>query len=220
MVASAPALLVASWLAQADPAPFDPPAPPPAGAPAPAASIDEPAHPHPNGMAVHGRFAYRANDGNDGAPASGFSLGASFEHRYAAVSRFDLGVGVDLFYDRFSADGDYVSLVPHLVTQTSFAVFQTVSTDLGPVRPWIAAGAGLTVAYFSGTDAADMHVTDSALQPLVRAAVGVDVELAPREAVVVRADYTHPLTGPTVGGFAASPFGDLIDVGVGFLYRF
>jgi hypothetical protein len=220
MVASASAALLATWLAQADPAPLEPPAPPPGSASAPAAAIEEAPRPRRNGMAVHGGFAYRASDANDGAPASGFSLGASFEHRYAALSRFAFGVGADFFYDRFSADGDYVSLLPHLVTQTSFAVSQTVSTDLHGVRPWIAAGAGLTVAYYSGTDAVDHQVTDGTVQPLVRGAVGVDVDVAPRQAIVVRADYTHPLTSPTFTGVAASPFGDLVDVGLGFLFRF
>jgi hypothetical protein len=50
--------------------------------------------------------------------------------------------------------------------------------------------------------------------------VGLDVTVAPQMAVVVRADFTHPLSRPTFGGFASSPFGDLFDVGAGFLYRF
>jgi len=37
---------------------------------------------------------------------------------------------------------------------------------------------------------------------------------------VARVDYTHPLTRPTFAGMSESPFGDLIDLGVGYQYRF
>jgi hypothetical protein len=211
------AMFLTSLLAQAEPAPE--PAAAPAGTPAP--PLDAPPPAPRNSVAVHARYARRVTDANDGAPASGFSLGATFEHRYAFIGgRFELGAGLDFFYDRFSSEGDDVALVPRALTQTSFALFQSVAAQVGPVRPWLAAGAGLTVAYFSGVSADDTHVTDSEVQPFARGAVGVDVDIAFRSALVVRADYTHPLNRPTFAGFPASPFGDLFDVGLGYLYRF
>jgi hypothetical protein len=217
------ALFVASWLAQAEPAPPEPaPAAPPAAAPSPSSSPPLP----PTSLAVYGRFAYRPGDSVGPAPAAGFSLGATFEHRYAAINDLvGLGVGVDLFYDHFASDQQFITTSQQLLTQTSFVALQTVSLALGRARPWVAGGGGVTWAYFSGTGLTGTGmplpgVSDSELQPLVRGAAGLDVTVAPQMAVAVRADLTHPLTHPTFGGFGYSPFGDLVDAGVGFLYRF
>jgi hypothetical protein len=216
------ALFVASWLAQAEPAPPEPAAPSPPAPPTAAAIELSP----PTSLAVHGRFAYRPGGSVGAAPAAGFSLGATFEHRYASpVSVLGLGVAIDFFYDHFSRDGTFIEAMPELLTQTSFVALQTVSAELGRVRPWLAGGVGLTFAYFSGTGLTDTGtpmpgVSASKLQPLVRGAVGLDVTIAPQMAIVVRGDLTHPLTHPTFGGFGSSPFGDLVDIGVGLLYRF
>jgi hypothetical protein len=219
MLGTAPAaLFVASLLAQAEPAPPEaaPPSPPAAPAPSP-----EP----PSSLAIHGRFAYRPGDAVGPAPATGFSLGATFEHRYAAVGPLGLGVGVDLFYDHFARDQQFITAQQQLLTQTSFVALQTVSLAVNRVRPWVAGGGGVTWAYFSGTGLTDLGmpmpgVSHGELQPLVRGAAGLDVTVAPQMAIVVRADLTHPLTHPTFGGFGVSPFGDIFDVGAGFLYRF
>jgi hypothetical protein len=221
MLGTAPAaIFVASLFAQAEQAPPEPAAP----APPPVASA--PASSPPTSLALHGRFAYRPGDSVGPAPAAGFSLGATFEHRYAVVGDLvGLGVGVDFFHDRFSRDGQYMSTTPELLLQTSFVALQTVSVALGRVRPWVAGGGGLSFAHFTGTGLTDTGmplpgVSDNELQPLVRAAAGLDIGLRADLAVVVRADYTHPLTRPTFGGFAYSPFGDLVDAGVGVLMRF
>jgi len=221
MLGTAPAaLFVASWLAQAEPAPPEPP--PPAPAPAPALASPPP----PTSLAVHGRFAYRPGDAVGPAPATGFSLGATVERRYALIGdRLGLGVGVDLFFDHFARDQQFITAHQQLQTHTSFVVLQTASFTVGRVRPWLGAGGGVTWAYFEGTAPTDMAIpapgfSHNELQPLVRGAAGLDVTVAPQMAIVVRADFTHPLTHPTFGGFAVSPFGDLADVGAGFLYRF
>jgi hypothetical protein len=219
MASAHAAMVVATLLAQAEPAPPEPPPPP---APTGPAATPEPPFAPPNAMAVHGRYAYRPDDSSGAAPTGGFSMGATFERRYAVIAgRVGLGAGLDLFYDHFSSEGEVISVKSKLLTQTSFVALQTLSVELRPVRPWIAAGAGVTIAYYSGSNVTNQGgVTDTEAQPLVRAAAGVDVDVARRSALVLRADYTHPLTHPTFGGFAASPLGDLIDVGVGFLYRF
>jgi hypothetical protein len=211
---------VATLLAQAEQAPPEP-APPPA---VPVAAEAAPLP--PSSMAVHGRFAYRPGDSIGPAPAAGFSLGATFERRYALIGdRLGLGVGVDLFFDHFAADQQFITAHQQLLTQTSFVALQTVSVALGRVRPWVAGGFGLSFAYFSGTGLTDMGmplpgVSDNEVLPIVRAAGGLDIGLRDQLALVVRADYTHPLTTPTFGGYAYSPFGDLVDAGVGLLYRF
>jgi len=238
--------VLASWLAQAEPAPAEPqqpatadgapaevapaqaapaepapaePAPPPS--PASPTALLEPPPPRPSAVGVHARFAYRPED--DGAVASrgGFSVGGTFERRYATVgARLGLGIGVEFFYDHFGYSGDSVTLMSHLLTQTSFVALQTLSTDVATARLWVGGGGGVTIAYASGAATNGVGTTSTEVQPVARGAAGVDLPCAPRSAIVVRVDYTHPLTRPTFAGMSESPFGDLIDVGVGYQYRF
>jgi len=228
--------VLASWLAQAEPAPAAPPEPAstdpapaeaapvePVAPPSPAAPavLLEPPASRPSAVGVHARFAYRPED--DGAVASrgGFSVGGTFERRYATVgARLGLGIGVEFFYDHFGYSGDTVTLMSHLLTQTSFVALQTLSTDVATARLWVGGGAGVTIAYASGAATNGVGTTSTEVQPVARGAAGVDLPFARRGAVVVRVDYTHPLTRPTFAGSSESPFGDLIDVGVGYQYRF
>src|SRR5579871_1936306 len=103
--AAASAALVASWLAQAEPAPPEPSPPEPAANPAPAAPSEVTPRRPLHAVAVHGRFAYRPNDSGSGVPSEGFSLGGTLERRYAEVGGLlGLGVGLDFFFDRFAGD--------------------------------------------------------------------------------------------------------------------
>jgi hypothetical protein len=198
----APALLVASWIAQAELAPPEPPSPPAAqAAPAPASppatpapasppTPDEPPRLHVNAVAVHGRFAARAAGPEAGVPREGFSLGGSFDHRYAGVGGvFGFGAGLDFFFDRFASGS----------TQNSFVALQTVVYERAAIRPWVAAGAGLAVA--------------TSARAVVRGALGLELPFSRATAIAVRADLTHALSGDPV-------FGDLVDVGVGLVQHF
>ena len=157
-------------------------------------------------VAVHGRFAYRPNDSGSGVPAGGFSLGGTFERRYAELGgTFGFGAGLDFFFDRFASDqkmmtsGTQVALYAHELTQTSFVALQTVALERLPVRPWIAAGGGIAVG--------------QSTRPVARGAAGVELGLSRATAIAVRADLTHPLSN-------AGATGDILDVGLGFLERF
>jgi len=206
--AASAALVLASWLAQAEPAPVEEPtsvpAPAPTSAPTPAAELTPRSPLH--AVAVHGRFAYRPNDSGSGVPAGGFSLGGTFERRYAELGgTIGFGAGLDFFFDRFASDqkmmtsGTQVALYAHELTQTSFVALQTVALEHLPVRPYVAAGAGIAVG--------------SSTRPVARGVVGVELGLSRATAVAVRADLTHPLSNPGVTG-------DILDVGLGFLERF
>jgi hypothetical protein len=228
------AALASCWLAQAEPAPPEPPPPPAAPTPGDPSEPSEPPA-RPNSMSVAARFAYRlGTPGSSLAPAAGFSLGATYQRRYLTLAdRLGLGVDVDFFYDHFAADvqtaqpiNNAVASPPdaqRVISQTSFAALQTLSVDAAPVVLWVGAGAGVTVASLSTPEVALQPGALTAVQPLGRAAVGVDVTIAPRTAVGLRADFTHPLTHPTLTtttGETYRPFGDLFDVGLGLLYRF
>jgi hypothetical protein len=215
------ALVVLGWLAQAEPAPSaDPELPQPlvsAADPQPARSPsaqgpeEPPPHAPLRSIAVHGRFAYRPNDTGSGVPAGGFSLGATFERRYAQLGgTFGFGAGLDFFFDRFASDekmmtsGTQVALYTRELMQTSFVALQTVAIEHLPVRPWIAAGAGIAVGSVA---------SGASVRPVARGAAGVELGLSRSTALVVRADVTHPLTD-------AGAYGDILDVGLGICERF
>jgi hypothetical protein len=239
------AALVSSWLAQAEPAPVEPAAPAPAAPgpaePAPAAPgaplepVDPEPPARPNAMTVAARLATRLGaDAKALGPVTGFSLGVTYQRRYLVVAEhLGLGVDVDFFYDHFAADFQTAQPIEpgiasppdaqRTVSQTSFAALQTLSFDAAPAVAWIGAGVGLTIASFATPEPALQPGSLTAVQPLARAALGVDITVAPRTAVGLRADFTHPLTTPTLTttrGDTLRPFGDLFDVGLGLLYRF
>jgi hypothetical protein len=226
------AMVMAFWFAQAEPAPAEPPPPLPPGTPAPTPEVP-PAR--SNTLGVLARFAYRR--GSEGAslgPATGFSLGASFEHRYALWEPgISLGLCADFFHDRFSMDvvapppastgAEQIYGSQRVLSQTSFAVLQTLAAALGPARFWIGAGAGVTVASFSSPEVDLQPGSKTAVQPLGRGAAGIDVAIGRRTAVGLRADLTHPFTHPTLAtsaGPSYSLFGELFDAGLGLLYHF
>jgi len=191
--AASAALVLVSWLAQAEPAPSEELPPPSAADPVPAptgTSQDSSSRQPLNAVGVHGRFAARPTGPTDGLSREGFSLGGTFERRYASVAKtFAFGVGLDFFFDRFSNGG----------TQNSFVALQTVTLERLPVHPWIGAGAGLGIA--------------SNARAVTRGAVGLDLPFARGSSIAVRADLTHALSSP-------GAFGDVLDVGIGLLQRF
>jgi hypothetical protein len=186
-------------------------------------------------MGVLARFAYRlGSEGSALGPAAGFSLGATFERRYALVGqRLGLGLAVDLFHDHFMMGVQGSEVVSpgveqpydaqRVVTETSFALLQTVGTEAGPARFWVAGGAGVTVGYLSSPERDLRPGSTTAVQALGRGAVGIDIAVRPRTAVGIRSDLTHLFGRPTfttTAGQTYSPFGDLFDVGLGLLYHF
>jgi hypothetical protein len=231
----------ASLLAQAEPAPPEP-APAPAAAPTPAPSMPsaEPAGRPPNALSIYGRFAYRVGDpGQTLGPAAGFSLGGSVERRYLALARgFELGGAIDFFYDRFAMDVTGSTLdqngntVPapgtRTFTHTSFALLQTAALALDSIRPFAAVGAGVDIGYFSSPESDLRPGSQTAVMPLVRGALGIEVPIGGGVAVAVRADYTHLYNRPRYGTTPAGPglgaslmfWGDLFDVGAGVVAHF
>jgi hypothetical protein len=186
-------------------------------------------------MGVLARFAYRmGSEGASPGPAAGFSLGLSFQRRYLMADRLRLSVGAEFFHDSFRQDvqaaepiSPVVATPPdaqRVVSQTSFALMQNAAIALDPVTIWVGAGGGLSVASFSTPEASLDPGSLTALQPVARGALGVDVAIAKNIAIGLRADYTHPFTKPTLalatGNGTVSPFGDLFDAGAAFLYRF
>jgi hypothetical protein len=222
-------VLMATWLAQAEAAPPEPAAPAPA---APAPALDPAPRDPVNALGLQARLAYRlGSEGSAVGPAAGFSVGATFAHRYLLVARvLELAAALDLFHDNFttavtgSTPGTELPYAgERTLTQTSFALLQVLAVRGGPLRAWVAGGAGVTIAYFSSPERTLRPGSSSATQPLARAAAGIDVDIGARTAVCLRADFTHPLTRPSftsTAGQTYSLFGDLFDAGVGVQFRF
>lgn len=181
---------------------------------------------------MYGAFAYRLDDGGGIVTQAGFSVGGAFERRYLALAGgADLGVAIDGSFTRFATAGSPV-IAPgqgsaytavRTLTQTGFALLQTVGWQVGRVRPFVAAGGGVTIGYFSTPEVELRPGTASSTQPIARVVAGVDITFSPTTALTIRASYTHMFTDPTFNTDVAGSyplFGSLLDVGVGMAARF
>lgn len=215
------------------PVPVQPaPAPPPPPPAPPQPPDPPPSPPGPNQIRVYAAFAYRPDDGGGIVTQAGFSIGGAFERRYLKLAGgADLGVAVEGSFTRFSTAGSPV-IAPgqamayaatRTLTQTGFALLQTLGWQLGGVRPFVAAGGGVSLGYFSTPEVELRPGTASSTQPLARVMAGVDIAFSPTTAVIVRAGYTHMFSSPmfttdVAGSFAL--FGSFLDVGAGMAARF
>jgi len=228
--------VLALWWAQAEPAPVEAapaePAPLTVAAPAPEPpGLD-------NRVAITGAFAYRLGDeGRAIGPADGFSLGGSYERRYFLLSpEIELGVGLDFFYDKFqtgvtgttTTEPGVEQTFPteRIISQTGFVALQTLAWRHGRWRPFVEAGPGFTIAYFSTSEEMFRPGTFDAVQPLVRVAGGLDVTLTHDVGIVARVGFDDLFTRPTFtatapGGVQTYSFlGNLFDAGLGVVFFF
>lgn len=228
-------LVLASLLAQAEPAPM---AAPPAPSSAPLEPPPSPSPPPPplhSALGVSIQLAHRVAEGGASLdPYWGFSIAGRYERRLlAAATGLELGAAVDFSFQRFATGVVGSTMIApgmemtfdgtRLVTATTFALLPTVALQLGPVRPFASGGVGIGIGYFSSPEVDLRPGTETAVQPLARGSVGVDVAISSTSAVTLRADYTHAFTRPdfvTDTGQTFSLFGDLFDVGLGLLLRF
>jgi hypothetical protein len=203
------AVVLASWWAQAQPAPVAPP-------PLTAAPAAQPAPgPLDNRIAVVASYARQLGDeGTDLGPPNGFGMYGSYERRVLPLPQdFDLSAGVDFFFDKFGLN--YTGVV---VSQTGFAATAAAAWHWSRLRPYVQVGAGFTIAY-----AGDL----TAVQPLVHTAAGLDIAVTRDIAVTLRVAYSYLFTRPTLMTSAPdeppvtySIVGNLLDVGAGVALGF
>ncbi len=228
-----PALVLASWWAQADPAPAAPPVPPAtASAPAPPPASD-------NRLSLAAGYARRLGaEGGALGPRNGFAVGGDYERRLVTLpSLLELSAGVDFRYDRFRTPATGTSApVPgevqpyssdRVLSQTSFAATAGAAARWRRLRPFVQVGAGATIAYFSSPEMTLRPGNLTAVQPLGRGTAGLDVAITDQIGVTVRLAYTHVFTHPTLttdansGAPATYSFlGDLFDAGAGVVLGF
>jgi len=230
-----PALVLASWWAQAEPAPVEPAPAPPAVAPQP----PPPVRVFNDRLAI--TLGYGARLGDEPSrvgPRNGFAVSAGHEHRFVPLPRqFDFGAGVEFDYHKFATTVTGTVMPTPGQTQTysgdrllSYATFLatgSLSWRWSPIRPYAQLGAGVSIAYFNTPETALSPGSLTAAQPVARVAGGLDIAITAEIAVTVRLAYTHPFTHPTLTTDASSGapatysfLGDLFDAGAGVALGF
>lgn len=222
---------------QAEPAPAAPdPAerhqmPPPGAVPLP--------EPEPGAGLPANAFALGAGPAFRLAPADleprwGFGIAVAVERRIARLgTRAEIGILLDLAYHRFaksvqgSARTEAGDEIPfdgvQVVSQSSFGALPTVALRLGRLRPFVAAGGGLSVGFFTSDDRDVRPGTEDAFVSFVRAAAGAGFEVGRATTVVLRGAYTRLLFPPTfLSGTGADlhVFGDLADATASMRFEF
>ena len=211
------AAILATWWAQAEPAPTGTT---PAAAPFVATPPAPPPPPFDKQASVFAGVSRRLGpEGQRVAPVNGFSIGGDFARRYLTFAGLDFDLGLTFLYDQFE-DG---ALAATSVSQTSFTITQTVGWRWRRLRPFVQVGGGFTVAYLAvPTGSLDAE------QPLGRGTVGLDVDIARGIGVTLRAAYTLLFTRPTLTTDATetspamtySALGDLFDADLGVVFQF
>jgi hypothetical protein len=225
------AAVLASWWAQAEPAPAA------AGTPPPAPLVATPAlvpTTFDNAIGVYAGWGRRlGSEAQAIGPANGVSVGGNYQRRYLLFAGgFELGAAFDFFYDKYQTDVTGSTMVApgqeqtfvaqRIISQTSFALAQTVAWRHGRLRPNAAGGAGFTIAYFSTPELAFRPGSFDAAQFLIRGSGGLDVTITRDVAISLRAGYTHVFTHPIYmpGTTAYSFLGDFLDVDLGAVLQF
>jgi len=225
-----------AWWAQAEPAPAaEPPSPasraapttPPLGTTVPGPSAPAPLD---NAFGVTVNFARRlGSPGQSIGPANGVSVGGDYQRRYLATpDGLELSAGLDFFYDRFSTDltGQTMldpGLAQRVVSQTNFALMQTVAWRRGRLRTFVEVGGGATIAFFSSPEVALRPGSYDTVQPIARGVAGLSVVVYHDVAATLQGTYTHAFTRPVFtasDGTAYSFLGDLLDLGLGATMQF
>lgn len=221
------AAVLASWVAQAEPAP------PPPGAPVVVTPTPPPTTPD-NTVGVYAGWGRRlGSEAQSVGPANGISVGGSYQRRYLTLGYgFELGVGIDFFYDKWQEGVTGSTMIAvgeeqtfpgdRVISQTSFALLQTAAWRHGRARAFLGAGLGGTIAYFSTPELVFRPGSFDAAQPMFRGAAGLDVVLTHDTAIALRAGYTLVFTHPTYTPSTTtySFLGDFLDLGGGVVFQF
>jgi hypothetical protein len=225
----------ATVLAQAEPAPPEP-APPPIAAPppppVPAAPAPDATAPMDFQIGFGAAWARRLGDAADAlGPDNGFAISAGAEWIYARAGGLELSVGGGFAYQRFR-ELVKIELLQGAMgsredersfTFYEFDAHQTVAAPLGFFRPFIRAGVGLGLAYFSTREPAYAPGEKRATRATLPAAIGVDVPTGRGGRVALEVGATFMLGAPelkTESGRQIALFGPRASLGLAFRQPF
>jgi hypothetical protein len=160
-------LPVLAW-AQAEPAP--------PGYIPPGKREPEPPPPSPYKwhIAVDARLAVPLGATPPNLAPVGYGGGIQVTRALVDVGRLRFGLGGDFAYQRIPRATD------EFLSHMTFAALAVLDGIFGRLRPWIAAGAGLSVAEYRkpATEIMPVPIISDAVVPLVEAGLGLDIELA------------------------------------------
>jgi hypothetical protein len=228
------AAVVATWFAQAEPAPPEP-APKSAAAPlvvpAPAAT---PLPVSDNALAVYAGWSRRlGSEAETVGPANGVSVGGQYHRRYLTLAGgLELGAALDFFYGKFAQDVTGSMMVApgqeetfpsqRVISETSFALLQSVAWRHNRLRPFAEVGLGFTIAYFSTPELVFRPGSFNSVQPLGRGLAGFEVAVTHDIAISIRAAYSLTFTRPTYtpGTISYSFLGNFFDADLGASFQF
>jgi hypothetical protein len=129
-------------------------------------------------IAADGRPSIALHEPN-GLPTVGWGAGVQVTRALIDFGRLRFGVGADFGYERF---GDLTFSEPdfsHHLAFMTFAGLLVLDAMLGRVRPWFAAGAGLSVAWYfqPNPDPRQPPTNVNTVVPVVELELGLSVEV-------------------------------------------
>ncbi|HEY2743434.1 MAG TPA: hypothetical protein VGL86_02385 [Polyangia bacterium] len=131
---------------------------------------------------------------SDLAPV-GYGGGVQLTRALLEVGRMRLGVGGDFAYQRIPHSTD------EFLSHMTFAALVVLDGIFGRVRPWISAGAGLSVAEYRkpATPAMPVLTDVDTVLPLVQLALGLDVMIARNVDIGIGGGFDLTFSSLTVG---------------------
>jgi hypothetical protein len=106
-----------------------------------------------------------------------------------------LGVGADFAYQRIPHASD------EFLSHTTFAALLVLDGIFGRLRPWLAAGAGLSIAEYHrpATPINPVAIDSNPVLPLVQLGLGLDVEIARNVDIGIGGGFDFTFSSLTVG---------------------
>jgi hypothetical protein len=206
------------------------PAPPAEPAPTPPPEIaPEPLPPPAAALGVSAGLSYRLPpSGRDVRPAFGFTLATSGSYRYLLIGeRLALSVAAAFAYQRYASS--FNSLAPSAGSYTrelsigDFVVMQGAALLLGPIKPWLAAGGGVSLGHYKSPQNAARPDEERETLLVIQGQLGLDIEVKPQVDLGLRLDLVVPLARPTLlmeSGAVVKVFGPRLAARLAFQYRF
>ncbi|HJZ84154.1 MAG TPA: outer membrane beta-barrel protein [Polyangia bacterium] len=185
-------------------------------------------------VGLEARLALLRGDATRFNNQAGFGIGVYAHYRWWGRGPLGLWAGLDLFHDRFfqtvqvvvhgidmttGQPRDFMYEDSQQLTHTSFVAMQALRGALGRWSMGAAGGAGFSVAHFYRPyDGITPMQDKSSVVPVVRAQGGVAYDAWRDTSLKLQFTYNWMFSDDTV--IYGKPFTDVMDVGLGLVYRF
>ena len=147
----------------------------------------------------------------------GYGGGVQITRALVEIGRMRFGVGGDFAYQRIPRSTD------EFLSHMTFAALAVLDGWFGRVRPWIAVGAGLSVAEYRkpATEVMPIAIDVNTVTPLVEGALGLDVMIARNVDIGLGGELDLTFSSLTVGAPPVQAFQPgLFSVRLGIGFRF